>query len=110
MTLLAVLVRGTRNLRTPIVYTLKQLKLTRRYHAVLLPETPTSKGMLKKCTHAVAWGEASDEMEKKLRAKGDAPFRLHPPRKRFGPLKKHYPQGLLGHWGKDINQLVETMV
>lgn len=97
-------------MRTPVVYTLKQLKLTRRYHAVLLPDTVTSKGMLKKCTHAVAWGEASEDIIKKLSSKGEAPFRLHPPRKRLGPIKKHYPLGLLGYWGKDVNKLVETMV
>ena len=106
----AVLVRGTRNLRRPVKLTLSQLKLTRRYHAVLLPDTPTSRGMLKKANFALAWGEASDDVVKKLTVKGKNPFRLHPPRKRFGPLKKQYPHGLLGHWGKDVNQLVESML
>jgi large subunit ribosomal protein L30 len=38
-------------------------------------------------------------------------FRLHPPSKGYyRNAKKHYPEGSLGYWGKDIRKLIERMV
>jgi len=38
-------------------------------------------------------------------------FRLHPPSKRYyRNAKKHYPEGSLGYWGKDIRKLIERMI
>ena len=37
-------------------------------------------------------------------------IRLNPPRKGYGGNKRHYPQGALGNWGADINDLVGRMV
>lgn len=38
-------------------------------------------------------------------------FRLHPPSKGYYKnVKKHYPEGSLGYWGKDIQKLIKRMV
>ncbi|MCS7113300.1 MAG: 50S ribosomal protein L30 [Nitrososphaerota archaeon] len=38
-------------------------------------------------------------------------FRLHPPSKGYHRnVKKHYPEGSLGYWGRDIRKLIERMV
>ncbi|MEM2740414.1 MAG: 50S ribosomal protein L30 [Candidatus Bathyarchaeia archaeon] len=38
-------------------------------------------------------------------------FRLHPPSKGYYKnVKRHYPEGSLGYWGKDIRKLIERMV
>ncbi|MBI5036354.1 uL30 family ribosomal protein [Candidatus Micrarchaeota archaeon] len=105
----AVLLRGTRNLNYKVKTTLKQLKLTRRYHAIVLEDTTTSKGMLSVAKHAIAWGEVGDALAKKLKEKG-SPARLHPPTKRFGSVKRPYPAGMLGYWGKEIEVLLKSMV
>ncbi|MFH0836292.1 MAG: 50S ribosomal protein L30 [Candidatus Micrarchaeota archaeon] len=37
-------------------------------------------------------------------------FRLHPPKKGFGAIKRAYPKGALGYWKQDINGLLERMM
>jgi large subunit ribosomal protein L30 len=37
-------------------------------------------------------------------------FRLNPPRRGYGGNKRHYPEGALGDWGEDINELIARMV
>jgi large subunit ribosomal protein L30 len=37
-------------------------------------------------------------------------LRLNPPRKGYGGNKRHYPDGALGDWGADINDLLARMV
>jgi len=47
---------------------------------------------------------------KTLKELGFKPFfRLHPPRKGI-KSKLHYPKGVLGNNGKDINKLIERML
>ena len=48
---------------------------------------------------------------KKLSELGLKPFfRLHPPRGGLKSSKKHFPRGVLGNHGKEINKLIERML
>lgn len=108
--LVLVLVRGLRNVRTPVKDALKQLGLTRRYHAVLVEDTPNVQGILNKAQHLLAWGPANEKTVSSLKQKGDAPFRLHAPKNGLPPVKHRYPNGAYGNWNDQINALVEGMV
>lgn len=92
--------------------TLRQFHLTRKNHCVVLEGTETVKGMLQKAKDYVTWGEASDEVVAKLKAKGDAPYRLSPPRGGFkGSIKLQFNQkGALGYRGDKINALILRML
>lgn len=37
-------------------------------------------------------------------------FRLRPPKKGWGGIKSHYPEGALGYRGKEINKLLNRMI
>jgi len=37
-------------------------------------------------------------------------FRLHPPSGGYGSVKKPYPEGATGNWGKDIPKLLKRMM
>ncbi len=64
-------VRGRTGVRREISDTLKMLNLTRINHCVLVPETPSYKGMLQKVKDYVTWGEINKEtLEKLIRARG----------------------------------------
>jgi len=97
-------------------------------------------GMLKKVRNCVAYGEIekgaltrliekrgknidkspiknpekiAEELEKgkKLSESGLKPFfRLQPPRGGLKSSKKHFPKGVLGNHGKEINKLIERML
>jgi large subunit ribosomal protein L30 len=55
MAYLVVRIRGTVNVPSFAVATLRYLNLTKKYRATLLPETPQSLGMLRKVKDLVAW-------------------------------------------------------
>lgn len=63
---LVVRIRGTVNVRHDIQDTLKMLRLVRRYHATLVPDTPHYRGMLQKAKDYITWGEPSPELVKEL--------------------------------------------
>ena len=64
-------VRGRTGVRREISDTLKMLNLTRINHCVLIPETPSYKGMLQKVKDYVTWGEINkDTLEKLIRTRG----------------------------------------
>ncbi len=108
--MLVILIRGLRNVRKSFKYALKQLSLTRRYHAVLVEESPQLNSTLHKVRPWVAWGPATEETVKKLEAKGPSPYALHAPVKGFGAVKKRYPEGAYGNWDKEVNTLVKRMM
>jgi large subunit ribosomal protein L30 len=120
--------------------TLNQLRLRRKYSAVLLEEEPENMRLLKVIRNFVAYGRISEEnivnlIEKrgqktkelkKIDAKKIAPelgkkklsdfglkpfFRLHPPRKGI-ESKKHagVGKGVLGDNKEKINDLLERML
>ena len=64
-------VRGRTGVRREISDTLKMLNLTRINHCVLIPETPSYKGMLQKVKDYVTWGEINkDTLERLIRTRG----------------------------------------
>jgi ribosomal protein L30/L7E len=110
MSMVIVLVRGLRNVRQPVKDGLKQLGLTRRFHATLVNDETKIKGLLIKAQHWLAWGPASDATVNALQAKGKSPYRLHPPHKGMPPVKLRYPKGAHGNWGESINDLIVSMM
>jgi len=53
--------RGTVDVRRKIKETLKMLRLHRRYHCVVIPDTPSYRGMLQVVKDYVAYGEIDAE-------------------------------------------------
>lgn len=118
--------------------TLSRLRLRRKYSCVVIQPNKQQEGMIKKMRNFIAYGEISrgvfekliekrgksadkkkidskkvvDELEKgkKYEDAGIKPFfRLHPPR---GGIKSklHFPKGVLGNHGNQIDKLVEKML
>lgn len=109
--MLVILVRGLRNVRQPLKDTLKQMGLTRTYHAALLPDNEQTKNKLQTVQTLTAYGPANDATEKALKTKGNAPYRLHAPRGGFGGVKTPAKLGgAYGNWGEKINDLVKKMM
>ena len=59
-------IRGRTGIKKNIADNLDMLNLTRISHAVLIPETPSYKGMLQKGKDYITWGEVSEETVKDL--------------------------------------------
>ncbi|MEW5937799.1 MAG: 50S ribosomal protein L30 [Candidatus Thermoplasmatota archaeon] len=59
MTYAVVRVRSDVNVKPDIKETLRQLRLHRINHCILVPETPPYKGMLQKAKDYITWGEVS---------------------------------------------------
>jgi len=55
--LLVIRLRGQVDVPPDVKHTLKLLRLHKKFHAVLVEETPTILGMLKKVSDYVTWGE-----------------------------------------------------
>ena len=53
-------VRGTVNIKEEISDTMKMLRLNSANHCVVVPETPSYKGMLQKVKDYVTWGEIDE--------------------------------------------------
>lgn len=107
-------IRGQVGLKKDMEETLYRMRLRKKYTCVVWKKpTEEQLGMLKKVRDFVAFGEISEDAYKKLvaarKSKIEDFFRLHPPR---GGIKTkiHYPKGVLGDHGKDINKLVERML
>ncbi|HDD26353.1 MAG TPA: 50S ribosomal protein L30 [Acidilobales archaeon] len=68
MVLLAIIrLRGRSGARPEVRYTLRLLRLTRRFHAVIYPSSlPGIEGMLKVVKDWVTWGEISKDVLKEL--------------------------------------------
>ncbi len=58
---IALRVRGRTGIKSEIADTLDMLRLTRINHAVLVPETPSYLGMLRKGKDYITWGEIDQE-------------------------------------------------
>ena len=64
--LLVVNMRGTLNIPHPIKRTLRQLHLSTRFRATVLPDNPITKGMLQKVKNYVAWSDADLDVVTRL--------------------------------------------
>lgn len=113
-------ISGQVGIKKDIAETLDKLRLRRKYVCVIVDEkNPNIAGMIKKVRDFTAYGEIDEETKKKLieaRGKKDEEgnlkpfFRLHPPRGGLKTSKLHYPKGVLGNNGKDINKLIGKML
>ncbi len=132
-------VRAPAEVRDSINDTLKMLRLTRANHCVLVPESPSTAGMLLKARGCITWGPVRAELVEELVAKrgrlagdervepGEAKkaaaailkgertavkpvFRLNPPSKGYRATKRAWPKGDLGDRGEKINELIERMM
>jgi large subunit ribosomal protein L30 len=111
MTKIAIVrVRGSMGVRRPAADALKQWKLTRVNHCILLEDAPSVRRTLVTVKDLVTWGEASGETVALLEKKGREPFRLNPPRKGYGGIKLPFPKGALGNRGEKINDLIKRML
>ena len=72
-------VRGLIDIRPDIKKTMQLMRITRTNHCAILPETPSSKGMLQMVKDYTTWGEISPETLTKMlkthgRLVGDKPL------------------------------------
>ncbi len=73
MTAFAVVrIRGRVGVRREIEETLQRLRLTRVNHCVVVPDTPTFRGMINRAKDYITWGEIDKEtLDLLLRRKGE---------------------------------------
>ncbi|MBS3142106.1 uL30 family ribosomal protein [Candidatus Woesearchaeota archaeon] len=119
--LAVVRVRGGIRVDYRILDALTKLNLRRKNACVILPNTPTSLGMLKKAKDYITWGEISEPVKKELLKHADTlpdgtikrMIRLNPPRKGYGyrGVKKSFTiGGALGDRKDAINDLLKRMM
>jgi len=122
--LAAVRIRGKVNVDTVVVDTMNMLKLYNKNYCVILKNTPSIEGMLKKAKDYITWGEVDDDTIKMLEEKrGEKDpkdekklkpfFRLNPPRggfERKGIKNTFSFGGALGYRGEKINNLIRRML
>ena len=118
----AIRIRGLVDLKTEIRQTLLFLGLYRRNYCVIIEDSPSTLGMVKKVKDYITYGEIDAETEKlliskKLEKNPDGTskkfFRLHPPRggfERKGIKVAFTQKGALGYRGAKINDLIKKML
>ena len=118
MTKLALIrVRGKIRLNPEIKDTLEFLGLKNVNNCVIVDDTPTFRGMIKKVNDYITWGEISDNFAKEIKEKrGEGErktFRLHPPKKGWeqkGIKRSVKRGGALGYRGATINEVIKRML
>lgn len=119
-------IRGGINLSPQISMTLRLLNLHKQNHCVILTQTESSIGMVKKVKDYVTWGEIDEKVldnlrEKRLEMFNDKDgqkkekkfFRLQPPLKGFDRKGIKIPfakGGALGYRKNKINDLILRML
>ncbi len=114
MKLAIIRIRGEANNTTEVEDTLKMLRLKKKNSCIVRESTPSLLGMLEKVKHLITWGEVSQEVEKRLKAKEkNGVAHLAPPRKGFGRKGVKLPftkSGAYGNRKEKINDLTERMM
>jgi large subunit ribosomal protein L30 len=117
-----VLIRGLVGCRHDIRETLAYLNLLKKHACVVIDETDTTKGMLKKVSDFVAYGVISKEteallIEKRAAIRKDGTmkkfFSLAPPKggfERKGIKQPYTVGGALGNRGEAMNILIQKMI
>jgi len=124
--LAAILIRGPVHVDPEVLDTLHHLRLRNKHICVVLANSPTVNGMLKRCRDYITWGEISPETLQELKTKrtkttisaNGTPqpkpyFRLHPPRggfERKGIKAPFTLGGSFGYRGQAINTLIKKML
>ena len=135
MTIAVIRIKGLTKIEAGMKETLFRNRLRRKYVCVLMQENAETDATLNKIRSFVAYGKINDETLKKLitiraerlagikldhdkvfkeaktgKIESAKPFfRLHPP---IGGAntKIHFPKGLLGDHGEEINKLIMRMI
>jgi ribosomal protein L30/L7E len=103
--LVAVKIRGSIDSRASIQKTLDSLKLGNKNNVVVLEDTDSNRGMLRKAKDYIAYGEVEDDVAEKVEESN-----LTPPSGGFKSTKRQYHQGgSLGQRG-DMESLLEKML
>jgi large subunit ribosomal protein L30 len=128
--LAVVRVRGKINLDSNLKRTFEQLNLHNKNWCVVVKDTPTNKGMIKKVKDYITYGEISSEVfDELLKNRGEISnneksitfnkkkykryFRLSPPKKGYGRkgIKVSFQSGgALGYRKNKINDLLKRMI
>ncbi len=108
MMLAAIRLKGTLKVRDDIRDTMQILGMKKKLSMSILPNNPTTAGMLRKSQDFIAWGELSQELGEQF--KGKRVVSLKPPKGGFRSLKQMYPKGDLGYRGEKINELIKRMI
>jgi large subunit ribosomal protein L30 len=113
----AILIRGLIGIRKDIKDTLFMLGLRKKHACVLLPQTDSMLGMLRKAQSYIAFGEVSNEtvelLIKKRSKKNSRCFALAPPKHGFerkGIKMPYSIGGALGYRAEKINDLIKKMI
>lgn len=119
MELAVILIRGTVNVQQPIKDTLTMLRLRKKHVCVIIPDTPTMRGMIRQVKDLITWGTIDAEGKQALATReqkdpnGKPFYRLSPPRGGFERKGIKVPfklGGALGERGAEINDLIKKMV
>ena len=112
--LAVVRIRGSQKVNKKIVYTLEMLHLKKVNNCILIDNTDTNLGMIKKCKDYITWGEINVDTKKLLeKRKNKKVFTLAPPKggfERKGIKKPFNIGGVLGFRGDKINILIKKMI
>ncbi len=109
----AIRIRSSIGARKPVKDTLRMLGLTRKNACVVVEDTPQMRGMLRKCTDFITYGDVSDELAKQLKElyKGDDAAHLHPARGGLKSVKRPFTRnGDLGDRGEEMEKLIKRML
>jgi large subunit ribosomal protein L30 len=104
--LVAVKIRGSIDANQNIQRTLETLGLTKKNKAVVLENTDSNKGMLRKAKDYITYGEVDEETAEKISEK----VNLSPPSGGLKSTKRQYHQG--GSLGQrdNMEKLLEKML
>lgn len=116
--LAVVLVRGLIGIRFDVRDTLMMLRLRRKHTCVILDDSVTHRGMLKKVKDFVAYGPVEqstvDELKKARKQLNEKPlvFSMAPPRGGFERkgIKKSHAQGGVLAYRKEMDTLLKKMM
>ena len=107
-------IRGSIKVNKKIIDTLNMLHLKKVNNCILIINTSTNLGMIKKCKDYITWGEVNAETKKLLeKRKKKGFFTLHPPKggfERKGIKTPFTLKGALGYRGDNINILIKKMI
>jgi large subunit ribosomal protein L30 len=109
-------IRGSIDVNTQILDTLKMLHLWKKNSCIVFVPSASAMGMLIKAKDYITWGEINQEtlslLTEKRKAK-EKSFHLNPPRKGFGRKGIKVPfnkGGALGYRGEKMNDLIQRML
>ena len=128
-----VMLKGTVKINKEVVDTLKRFRLSSSNSCVVVPADSMYRGMLKKVSEYVTWGELDENvLERMLSLRGGADkkkaksaaskafkekrleegrgFRLSPPSGGLKAVRLNYPKGDVGYRGAEINRLLMRMI